>query len=165
MVLIPFAAFAGAFVVGAIMLWFIVKRSKIVQTETQTGKAVHIEMPIGSLEMRPEANLDPRLAEIPVYPGAMRENPLAAQSVTSAHLFSRTFQDISATYWTPDSVKQVWEFYRQQLPDWPRNLVDTQGKELIHDESDCVRLIRVSRRGDRTVIETCIKPPGYPNVY
>jgi hypothetical protein len=120
---------------------------------------------LGTLDLRPETKLDPRLAQIPLYPGAMPENPLAGEVVTHVHFGFRDFQDITASYWTPDSVKQVWEFYRQQLPDWPRNLVDSQGKELIHDERECVRLIRVSGRGDRTVIETCIKPAGYPNVH
>jgi len=85
--------------------------------------------------------------------------------VSELHVGQRTLQEISASYWTPDSVQQVWEFYRQQLPDWPRNLVNAQGKELIRDETDWVRLVRVSRRGERTVIDTCIKPPGYPNLF
>jgi len=63
------------------------------------------------------------------------------------------------------SVKQVWEFYRQMLPDWPRNLADARGKELIHDEKDCVLLIRITSQRDRTLIETSIKPRGYPNLF
>ena len=70
----------------------------------------------------------------------MPENPMAAEWVTDAHIGSRTLREFSVSYWTSDSTKQVWDFYRQQLPDWPRNLVDTRGRELIHDEKDCVRL-------------------------
>jgi hypothetical protein len=165
MVLVPFAAFATAFLVGAIGLWLVGKRTKISETMTKSGKAVHVDSPLGTIDVRPEAMLDPRLAEIPLYPGAMPENPGSAESISEVHIWNRTMEEISTSYWTPHSVQQVWEFYRQQLPDWLRNLDQAQGKELIRHETNCVRLVRVSRRGDRTVIETCIKPPEYPHVF
>jgi hypothetical protein len=163
--LVPFAAFAAAFSFGAVGLWYVAKRTRILQTETRSGKALHVESPLGTLDLRPEAKLDPRLAQIPLYPGAMPENPLAAESVSEIRIGSKTAQDISATYWTPDSETQVWDFYRQQLPDWPRNLVKTQGKELIRNETGWVLLIRVTSNRQRTMIETSIKPPEYPHVF
>ena len=165
MLLIPFAAFAVAFLVGALALWFLSKKTKISETETTSGKTFHVESPIGSLDVHPEAKLDPRLANIALYPGAMPENALAAESVSELRIGWKTARDISATYWTPDSVNQVWDFYRRQLPEWPRNLVEAQGKELIHRDPDCVVLIRVTGRKDRTIIETCIKPAEYPYVF
>jgi hypothetical protein len=162
---IPFAAFATAFVTGAIALWFLGKGTKMSQSETRSGKALHVESPLGSLDVRPEAKLDPRLAQIPNYPGAMPENAMSSESVSELRIGDRTLQEISAIYWTPDSVHQVWDFYRQHLPDWPRHLAEAQGKELIHQEADCVRLIRISTRGYRTLIETCLKPPKYPHVF
>jgi hypothetical protein len=162
--LVPFAAFAAAFLFGAVALWFLGKRTKIAQTETRAGKALHMESPLGTLDVHPEAKLDFRLASIPVYPGAMPENAMAAESVSELRIGWKTVQEISATYWTPDSVKQVWNFYRQHLPDWPRNLVQSQGKELIHNEPGWVLLIRVSGRRARTIIETSVKPPEYPHV-
>ena len=163
--LVPFAAFAGAFLVGAVALWFLAKRTKISQTETRFGKTIHVETPVGTLDVRPESKLDARLAPIPIYPGAMPENPLAAESITDLKVGWKTAQDISATYWTSDSEKQVWDFYRQQLPEWPRNLVESQGKELIRREPGWTVLIRVSSGRDRTLIETSVKPPEYPHVF
>lgn len=163
MVLIPFAAFAVAFFGGAVALWFIAKRTKISPIEGGTG--THVDSPLGTLDVRSDKKLDSRLARIPLYPGAMAVNPAAAQAVSIAQVGGRTLQDISATYWTPDSEKQVWNFYRQQLPDWPRNLIDTRGRELIEHESDCELLIRITREQDRTVIETSVKPPGYPLLF
>jgi len=163
--MVPFAAFAGAFAVGAAALWFLAKRSKISQTETKFGTTLHVETPVGTLDMRPEAKLDPRLAPIPIYPGAMPQNPMAAESITDLRVGWKSAQDISATYWTPDSEKQVWDFYRQQLPEWPRNLVESQGKELIRHEPGWTLLIRVSRARERTLIETSVKPPEYPHVF
>lgn len=164
--LLPFAAFAAAFCVGAVALWYLAKRTKISQTETKYGKAIHVDSPIGTLETHPEATMDPRLATIPVYPGAMRENPMEADSVAELHIGSREWREVSARYWTPDSTAQVWQFYRQQLPDWPQNLDGTQGgQELINDGVDCVLLVQVSRSGERTLIATCVKPPGYPHPF
>jgi hypothetical protein len=74
-------------------------------------------------------------------------------------------QEVSSDYWTPDTVDEVWQFYRRQLPDWPRNLDASMGRELIHPDPDGVWLIRVTRQNDRTVIEICIKPVGYPHLF
>lgn len=164
--LIPFAAFAAAFCFGAVALWIIAKRTSISQMQTTHGTELRVESRVGSVEVHQEEKLDDRLARIPVYPGAMPINPATAQSVTEAHCGRRTLQDISTGYWTPDSTKQVWEFYRQQLPDWPRNLADARGKELIQAEKDCVLLLRITRQADeRTYIEMSVKPPGYPNLF
>ncbi len=163
--LIPFVAFAGAFLVGAVALWFLAKSSKVSQSETKFGKTLHVETPVGTLDVGPKAKLDARLAPIPIYPGAMPENPMAAESITDLKVGWKTAQDISATYWTSDSETQVWDFYKQQLPDWPRNLVESQGKELIRHEPGWVLLLRVSGGRDRTIIETSVKPPGYPHVF
>lgn len=163
--LIPVAAFLVAFLVGAIALWAIAKNSTITQTQTKAGKAIHVHTPIGTLDSEPQDKLDPRLEKLPVYPGAMREDPANAQTVTRMDLNHGVLQEVSSAYWTPDSVNEVWQFYRQQLPDWPQNLVECKGKELIHPEQDGVRLIRVNRQNDRTVIETCIKPIGYPHLF
>jgi hypothetical protein len=162
----PFAAFAAAFCFGAVALWHLAKRTKFSQTETALGKTLHVESPVGTIDIHPEAKLDARLAQIPVYPGALPEGPLAAQSVTDLHIGSRVLRDISASYWTLQSAEEVWDFYRQQLPDWPQNLDETRGgKELIRHETDYVLVLRVSRRNDRTIIDTGVEPAGYPNLF
>lgn len=163
--LIPVAAFVIAFLVGAIALWAIAKNSTITATQTKAGKSLHVHTPIGTLDSEPQGKLDPRLAKLPVYPGAMREHPASAQVLTQMDFNHGVLQEVSSAYWTPDSADQVWQFYRHQLPDWPRNLAESSGKELIHPERDGVRLIRVIRRNDRTVIDICIKPVGYPHLF
>ncbi len=163
--LIPVAAFVIAFLVGAVALWVIAKSSTVTQTHTKAGKAFHLHTPIGTLDSEPQGKLDPRLAMLPVYPGAMREDPAGAQTVTRMDLNHGVLQEVSSDYWTPDSVDEVWRFYRGQLPDWPRNLDESRGRELIRPEPDGVRLIRVTRQTDRTVIEICIKPVGYPHLF
>ena len=163
MALIPFAAFAAAFLLGAVGLWFLVKTTKISQTYTSAGKVLHMESPLGTLDERHEAKVDPRLAQIPVYPGALAQNPAAPEAVSELRFAGAIFQDISVTYWTPDDLTKVWNFYRQRLPDFQVNLDAAQSKELIQRGQDYVRLVRVYGQAGRTVIETCIKPPDYPN--
>lgn len=163
--LVPIAAFVIAFLVGAIALWAIAKNSTISETQTNSGKALHVHTPIGTLDSEPQDKLDSRLAKLPVYPGSMRENSACAQTVTRMDLNHGVLEEVSSGYWTPDPIDQVWQFYRRQLPEWPQNLDENRGKELIHLESDGVRLVRVTRQGDRTVIEICIKPVGYPHLF
>lgn len=164
--LVPFAAFAAAFCFGAVALWYLAKRIKFSQTETGLGKAFHVESPMGTLDVHPEAKLDARLAQIPVYPGALPENPDAAESVTELDIGSRALKEISASYWTPQSAEQVWDSYRQQLPDWQENHdLPRGGRELIRHETDYVLLLRVSRRNDLTIIDTSVEPAGYPNIF
>ena len=159
--LVPIAAFVIAFLVGAVALWAIAKKSTFTQMPTKAGKAVHLHTPLGALSSTPQEQLDPRLAKLPVYPGALREDPGAAQTVTQLDFNRGVLEEVSTSYWAPDSQDAVWQFYRQQLPDWPRNLGDAGGKELINRGQDGVRLIRVTRKRDRTIIELCIKPVGY----
>lgn len=160
---IPFAAFAAAFLVGAVALWFIVKKTKVSESYTSAGKSVHLDNPFGTLDLRREVQLDPRLAQIPIYPGAQQQNPSSPESVSELRVRGRVLQDITVAYWTSDDAQQVWDFYRQRLPGWQENLDTAQGKELISREGDGVRLVRVSRDGEQTKIETCIKPPTYPH--
>lgn len=163
--LVPVAAFVIAFLVGAVALWAIAKSSTITETQSTAGKAVHLHTPIGTIDSEPQDRLDTRLAKLPVYPGAMRENPASAQILTQMDFNHAVLQEVSSDYWTPDPIEEVWEFYRRHLPDWPRNLDESRGRELIHPEPDGVRLIRVTRRNDRTILEICIKPVGYPHLF
>lgn len=165
LMLIPVAAFVMAFCFGAAVLWYVAKRSKFSQTRTSHGEVMHLESPIGTLDVHPETKLDARLAQIPLYLGAMSSHATSAEIVTEIHLDARSLQDISASYWTPDPADRVFEFYRRELPDWPRNLNRATARELIHQDTDCVRLIRVTTQNGRTLIETSIKPPEYPNIF
>ena len=163
--LVPVAAFVIAFLVGALLLRSLAKSSTITETQTKAGKAFHLQTPIGSLDSVPQEKLDPRLAKLPSYPGALREDAASAATLTQIDINHGVLQEVSATYWTADSENDVWQFFRRELPDWPRNLDENTGKELIHPEPDGVRLIRVTRGAGRTVIETCIKPLGYPHLF
>ena len=80
--LVPVAAFVIAFVVGAILLWSLAKNSTITETQTKAGKSIHVQTPIGALDSLPQEKLDPRLANLPSYPGALPEDAASAATLT-----------------------------------------------------------------------------------
>jgi hypothetical protein len=114
--LVPVAAFVIAFLVGALLLWSIAKSSTITETQTKAGKALHLQTPIGSLDSIPQEKLDPRLAKLPSYPGALREDPASAATVTQLDFNHGVLQEVSATYWTADSEDEVWQFFGASCP-------------------------------------------------
>jgi hypothetical protein len=117
--------------------------------------------------VRFKASIDARsrLAAILVYPGAAPVEPGVADVETEVHFGHHDLREVTATYWTSTPEEIVWDFYRRELPQWLRNLDHHTGKELIDRADDCVRLIRVSTdKQGRTIIETSVKPPGYPDV-
>ena len=109
--LVPVAAFVIAFVVGALLLWSLAKNSTITKTQTKAGKSIHVQTPIGPLDSLPQERLDPRLAKLPFYPGALREDAASAADLTQLDFNHGVLQEVSATYWTPDSVDSVWHFF------------------------------------------------------
>ena len=104
--LVPFVAFAAAFLVGLVFVVWLAERVKITETETKAGKASHFDSPLGTLDVTPEEELDARLASIPIYPGSLRQSPLSADMVSD----HTSLQEVSAAYWTPDAEQTVWDF-------------------------------------------------------
>jgi len=156
LLLIPFAVFALVFIIGFVCMVAIAKRVKI--KETPQGQEIHLETPLGSLDVEPRSKTDPRLASMILYPGATPADRRAAEYESDIHFGPKHFKRIGADYWTSDPVDIVWEFYRRELPNWTINLAHDTGHELVERTSDCERFIRVYRRQDRTIIEHSIRP-------
>lgn len=112
-----------------------------------------------SSELPAYPEVDPQLASMLIYPGAVP----VRKSVAEREAESRTQNsgEISATYWTPDPVDTVWEHYRRELPDWKETLSENASRELIYrtDRHSC--LIRVYGKDGRTLIEATVKPAQY----
>jgi hypothetical protein len=99
--LVPIAAFVIAFLVGGVALWAIAKKSTFTQTLTKAGKAAHLHTPLGTLSSTPQEQLDPRLAKLPVYSGALREDPGAAQTVTQLDFNRGVLEEVSTSTGLP----------------------------------------------------------------
>lgn len=79
-----------------------------------------VETPFGSVHVRNHGRLDPKQMGVPIYPGAVR-----CESSRKLASFDFDFGDVhkafavsAAAYRTSDSVEQVTDFYRDQLPHW-----------------------------------------------
>jgi hypothetical protein len=159
--LVPFLVFGGVFLIGFFVFCRFAKKTTAEARVSGPNSA-------GDLETRaplsPEAvihpELDPQLASILVYPGAVAVKKTVAESDADLHSGSSRGQ-VSVTYWTPDPVETVWEHYRRELPDWAETLSQDAGKELIYrtDHHSC--LIRVYDQDGRTLIEATVKPAQY----
>jgi hypothetical protein len=156
LLLVPFAVFALVVLIGFVCMVTLAKRVKI--KETDEGQEIHLETPLGSLDVEPRSKPDPRLAGMILYPGAIPSGRGAAGYESDIRFGPKHFRQIGADYWTSDPVDVVWEFYRRELPGWSVNLAHDTGHELVERTAEGERLIRVYRKKDRTVIEHSVRP-------
>jgi hypothetical protein len=149
--LLIFALFA--FVIAQILMRFV----KGIQTNisnANSGKAVHIQTPIGTFDLKPNASLHPALASILVYPGAVPLESQPPEYEADIALLGREIQILVAGYWTATPEGVVWEFYRRELPGWQEsNQGGARGRSLMRREQDCERSVRVYSQNGRTQIE------------
>src|SRR5689334_8570193 len=164
LIFVPVLIFLGVFLGGFFAMLRFVRKTRMTSEMTASGEALHLQTPLGTVDIRPESKLDARLASIPVYPGALPVQPAVADQVTEFHFRSHTTTDVSTSCWTPDPVKTVEDFYRRELPGWTRNLIEHSGWELVEATRNCVRMVRVFASQDRTIIEHSIKPADYLKV-
>lgn len=93
--------------------------------------------------MRESAAFDPKRMGMPLYPGAVRRGD--KHKLASVHLaFGDKHKDlavVAAEYRTADSVDQVTEFYRHQLPHW-----------MISHERDGATQLELNKGGYRKMV-------------
>ncbi|MGO9647771.1 hypothetical protein SBA7_120050 [Candidatus Sulfotelmatobacter sp. SbA7] len=152
--LVPFLVFGGAFLIAFFVFCHFAKKTR---TESKVSEPIPV-VDLETLVVLPEAafhpELDPQLASVLIYPGAVPVKKTVAEGPGSQR------GELSVTYWTPDPIETVWEHYRRELPDWAETL-SQQARELIYrtDAHSC--LIRVYDKDGRTLIEATVKPAQY----
>jgi hypothetical protein len=152
--LVPFVVVGGVFLVAyAIFCRFAKRTSTAVSRPTPVAER---ESHVVSVEIPVHSEVDPQLASLFVYPGAVPIKKTVAESPGSHHL-----GEVSTTYWTPDPIEVVWEHYRRELPDWAETFSQDASRELLYrtDHHSC--LIRVYAKDGRTLIEATVKPAQY----
>lgn len=152
LLLLAFLAFV-AFVLGQLVLR-LVRSMRVSVTDAMTGKAVHVETPIGTFDLRPRQQLDPELASMLVYPGATPSESQPPEYAAEGTLLGKEFHVLVATYWTMTPPDVVWEFYRRELPEWKESRQRGRGRFLIQQSADGTRTIRVYGQSNSTLIET-----------
>ena len=116
------------------------------------GKTV-VETPFGSLRMREGAGVDPRLAGLPVYPGAtLTDDRGKRASVELDFGASREFSMTVAAYTTADPVEKVAAFYRERLGTWKYTL-DRRGHiRFVSSQDGAKRVVAIGGHGGLTNI-------------
>jgi hypothetical protein len=142
-----------AFVLSQLVLR-IARSMRIGVTDAMSGKAVHLETPIGVFDLKAHDKLDPELASMLVYPGASRAESQAAEYEAEAEVFGRDFRVLVTTYWTLTPTDVVWEFYRRELPDWQEKRRRGYGRSLVQETPEGTSTVRVYGQNNSTLIET-----------
>jgi hypothetical protein len=151
----------GLFALGAIGLaclfffgLFIAQNIHVEHVRTRDGETVRVETPVGSMKVRAHERLDPKMAGVPVYPGAIREDHEhnAASFEFDADDMHKEFTVLSAEYSTNDSVERVRDFYRQELPHWIVSKSRRARFQMEHTEHGYKRFVSISDRHGRTHI-------------
>jgi hypothetical protein len=155
--MVPFLLVSLAFLIAFFAFCRFVEKTRMVSRVSDPLPAVELEDRVVSFEVSPH-ELDPRLAAMLVYPGAV---PVKKSVERGAELRPAEARELSITYWTADAIDTVWEHYRRELPDWAETLSKDAGGELLYrtDHHSC--LIRVYRKEGRTLIDASVKPAQY----
>ncbi len=147
---------AGLFLAGVLVLaglffvgWKFTRDVRVETRESESGKVVRVETPIGSLRVNSREKADPRNLGIPIYPKA----EISAQDAKSASIqldLGEEHADLNvaaAVYTTDDSVDQVREFYKKEVP---HAMLTKRGLE--YTEGGYKRIIVIERTSGHTRI-------------
>ncbi|HVW11826.1 MAG TPA: hypothetical protein VHC90_24760 [Bryobacteraceae bacterium] len=142
--------------IAAVISGIVVTKNIEVRTDTGlSGHDVAIETPGGRLDIRTHETINPALAGIPIYPGATRipdSGGGANVEWTSEDGHGDGLYFMAGEFRTPDSARDVVDFYRKQLP----NLIVISEKghntELEYRGGGMRRIISIHERDDGTRI-------------
>ena len=156
LVFAPFIVFAVVFAIGFFGIFSFARSLKLNfpnGVHNLSNKEVHLRTALGSVDVHPSASLDPRLANILIYPGAAPLEPGVSQYESEFHVMNREVKAITAQYWTTTPEQIVREFYQRELPEWQVN----QKREFIKEADGYTQAVAVHAVGDRTIIDTAIR--------
>jgi len=115
-------------------------------TENGAHGEATVETPFGAIHLRDHARFDPKHMGVPIYPGAIRDEDSRKRASFRFDFgdVHKAFAVSAATYHTSDSVDQVTDFYRDQLPHW-----------LISQKENGGLVLSFTRHGYRRFVAIC----------
>ena len=134
---------------------YIARSIKVVSHDRRDGSDVSIDLPGGHFSVHAHDKTGPAVPGVPTYPGARMREDSGGNAVIewssnrdgSDKGFAVSAQDMI----TDDSVQQVVDFYRRQLPNW---VVTKDGREVHMELRDggYKRIIAIEAKHDGTHI-------------
>lgn len=123
-------------------------------TDHDDRNSATVETPFGSLRVRDNARFDPKHLGVPIYPGAVREHD--ARKLASLRFdfgdVHKAFALSAAEYRTSDSVDQVTDFYRSELPHWLVSQKENGCMQLSFTRGGYKRFVAIFDRDGETRI-------------
>jgi hypothetical protein len=123
-------------------------------TDSASGKTVHLESPLGGLDLKPHPDMDPALAAIPVFSGATRSTSPAYEA--DIHFRRQSNRYIALNYSAAAVPAVVFDFYRNALPDWQEDRQRQSGHRLSHAIPGGEVAVEILGRGAHTWIRHAV---------
>jgi len=119
------------------------------------GHDLAIETPGGRLDIRTHETMDPALAGIPIYPGAIRVSDSGGGANiewSSADGGGDSLHVMAGEFRTHDSARDVLDFYRRQLPSLIVIHEKDRDTDLEYRKGGIRRIISIREKHDGTRI-------------
>ena len=159
LVAIVAAVIAGVFLLVAAGLFLVGYRfaSKVRISSAPDGQrdgTVRIETPLGNLRVQKQAQVDPKLLGIPLYPGAVavKGEGMGAQVDLDLDFADKSLRVAAVQMETGDSMDKVVAFYRQEASDYSFNQKPGEAAEFHWSEGPRKKIVAIRERGGKTNI-------------
>jgi hypothetical protein len=142
--------FMTLFVLGVV----VTRTIHVKSLHTDDGGEVAIDTPGGRLNIRAHDHMNPAINGIPVYPGAYRADDGGAniEWASSDGRSDKNLYIIGGEFRTSDSVSQVVEFYRRQLPSLMIVSRHNESARLEYKDGGMQRIVSIEERHGETRI-------------
>ena len=148
--------FAGMVVFMALFISGVVitRTIHVKHVNTDDGGEVAIDTPGGRLNIRAHDHMSPAINGVPIYPGAYRADDGGAniEWTSSDSNSDKNLYIIGGEFRTNDSVQQVVEFYRRQLPSLMIVSRRNESARLDYKDGGLQRIISIEERHGETRI-------------
>lgn len=142
--------FMALFLVGVVVTRTVHVRS----VNSENGTDVAIDTPGGRLNIRAHDHMNPAINGVPIYPGAYRADDGGAniEWMSKDGNSDKNLYIIGGEFRTNDSVSQVVEFYRKQLPSLMIVSRRNESARLEYKDGGMQRIISIEEHHGETRI-------------
>ena len=148
---IAFLTIGGLAVAGYVFA----KRIHVTETRDEQGreKTLQVETPLGRLRVDQGDRVDPKLLNIPLYPGAVALEPRHGARVdVDLDFADKRLRVLAVEMETPDEVEKVIEFYREAAADFVFSKKDHGRVQFRWEHGNLQKIVGIVEKGGKTRI-------------